>query len=82
MISPFRRFTNGLHQLRNDFNDQADELLAFSEILALKENCLEMDDNGFYYVTASGPLEQVIPVVTHLLDKLERIQKQQKDKEH
>jgi hypothetical protein len=75
-MTPFRRFTNGLHQIRSDFNEQLDEMLAFSEIMAMKQNAVELDENGFFYVTASGPIEEIIPIMYKQIEKLERIKKQ------
>lgn len=80
-MTPFRRFCNGLHQVRADFNEQLDEMLAFAEVMAMKQNCVELDENGFFYVTAAGPLEEIIPVMYKQIEKLERIKKQ-KDNSH
>ena len=63
MMTPLNRFLNGLHSVRNDFNVEMDELIAFAEVLARKQNALELDDQGFFYVTASGPIEEVIPTM-------------------
>jgi hypothetical protein len=80
-MSPFRRFTNGLHHIRQDFNEQLDEMLAFSEVMALKQNSVELDEDGMFYVSASGTLEEVIPIMYKQIEKLERIKKQ-KDNQH
>lgn len=74
-MTPFHRFLNGLHSARNDFNVEMDELIAFAEVMARKQNSLELDDQGFFYVTASGPIEEVIPTLEKQLEKLERIKK-------
>ena len=75
-MTPFRRFCNGLHQVRADFNEQLDEMLAFAEVMARKQNAVELDENGFFYVTAAGPLEEIIPVLHQQIEKLERIKRQ------
>lgn len=75
-MTPFRRFCNGLHQVRADFNEQLDEMLAFAEVMARKQNAVELDENGFFYVTAAGPLEEIIPVMQQQIEKLERIKRQ------
>ena len=75
-VTPFRRFCNGLHQIRADFNEQVDEMIAFAEIMSMKQNAIELDESGLFYVTATGPLEEVIPVMHHQLERLERIKKQ------
>jgi hypothetical protein len=80
-VTPFRRFCNGLHQTRSDLNEQLDELLAFAEVMARKQNCVELDENGFFYVTAAGPIEEIILTMYTQLEKLERI-KRQKDNQH
>lgn len=80
-MTPMRQFTNGLKHVRGQFLEDMDELLAFAEVLALKQNSIELDENGMFFVTATGPLEQVIPIMYQQLEKLERI-KEQKDKNH
>lgn len=81
MLTPFRRFCNGLHQARADFNEQVDEMIAFAEVMALKQNCLELDENGTFYITAAGSVEDVISVMQAQLERLRRI-KQEKDQRH
>lgn len=80
-MTPFRRFINGLHHVRHDMNEQIDEMLAFAEVMAHKQNSVELDENGLFYVTAAGPLEEIIPTMYKQLEKLERIKKQ-KDNPH
>jgi hypothetical protein len=75
-MTPLQQFVNGLRGARMEFNEAMDELLGFAEIMANKQNTLEMDENGMFYVTTSGPLEQVIPIMHKQLERLERIQKQ------
>jgi len=75
MGNPFSKFLAGLYSIRRDFNDEMEELIAFAEVMARKHNTLELDDQGFFYVTATGTLEEVIPVVEKQLSKLERIKK-------
>jgi hypothetical protein len=75
-MTPFRRFCNGLHQVRTEFNEQLDEMMAFAEVMSQKQNSIELDENGFFYVTASGPLEEIIPTLRKQLEKLERIKNQ------
>ena len=76
----FNRFTAGLQSIQKDMNEGLEELRAFSEVMARKDNTLEMDEDGFFYITACGPLEIIIPTVEKQLTKLKRIQKQ-KDEE-
>ncbi len=75
-MTPFQRFLNGLYSIRGDFNEELDEIISFAEIMARKGTCLELDENGSFYVSASGPLEEVIPALQKQLEKLERIKKQ------
>jgi hypothetical protein len=81
-LTPFRQFCNGLHQIRSDTNELLDEMLAFAEVMALKQNSIEFDENGgFFFITATGSLEEVIPTMYKQLEKLERI-KNQRDNQH
>lgn len=73
MMTPFQRFLNGLYQLRGDFNEELDEIISFAEVMAKKQTCVELDENGSFYVSASGPLEEVIPALQTQLKKLERL---------
>jgi hypothetical protein len=75
-MTPFKQFTNGLYQVREDFNEAITEMLAFAEIMARKQNTLELDENGFFYVTCSGPIDEIIPETKKILERLERIKKQ------
>lgn len=75
-MTPFKRFCNGLKGVRSEFNEQLDEMLAFAEIMSQKSNTVELDENGFFYVTASGTLEEILPTLKKQLEKLERIKKQ------
>lgn len=77
-MTPFQRFNNGLRHLKHELLENVDEMLAFSEVMSLKQNCIELDDNGFFYVTSAGPIDEIIPIVYKQLERLERI-KQQKD---
>lgn len=74
-MTPFQQFCNGLHQIRSDTNGMLDEMIAFAEVMARKQNSLEMDGDQFY-VTAAGTLEEVIPTLRIFLDRLERMKKQ------
>ena len=75
---PFQQFANGLKHVRNEINQELEELLVFSEVLARKNNTLEMDENGVFYSILSGSIEDMIAMMHKQLQKLERI-KYQKD---
>jgi hypothetical protein len=75
-LTPFRRFCNGLHHARKEFNENVDEMLAFAEVMALKQNCVELDENGVFYVSAAGTIDEVIPVMHAQLDRLKRIREE------
>lgn len=77
-MTPFQKFVVGLRAAKMDVTEMLDEILAFAEVMARKTNSVELDENGFFYVTAAGPLEEIIPVMHKQIEKLERIQKQQK----
>jgi uncharacterized NAD(P)/FAD-binding protein YdhS len=72
-MTPFKRFLNGVEAAQMDFNEVMDELRAFAEIMSQKQNTLELDEDGYFYVTAAGPIEIIIPVVEKHLEKLKRI---------
>jgi hypothetical protein len=74
--TPFQRFLRGLEAAQLDMNEMLTELRAFAEIMAKKSNTLEMDENGFFYTTAAGTLEEIIPTIHKQLERLERIKKQ------
>lgn len=75
-MTPLQKFVIGLRAAKQEHNETLDELLAFAEIMANKQNTLDMDENGFFYVTATGPLDGVISTIYKQLERLERIQKQ------
>lgn len=77
-MTPYRQLRNGLQQIRQDSNELLDEAIAFAEVMAMKQNSIELDEKGIFFVTASGTLEDVIPTMYKQLEKLERI-KQQRD---
>jgi hypothetical protein len=77
-MTPFQRFRNGLHQIREDTNEVLEEALAFVEVMALKRNSIEFDD-GYIYVVASGSIDEVIPTLYEQIDRLERYKKQQEE---
>lgn len=72
-LTPFQRFCNGLKHIRSEFNESLDEMLAFAEVMARKQNSVELDENGTFYVTAVGTLDEVIPMLHQQIYKLERI---------
>lgn len=75
-MTPFRRFCNGLKHIRAEYNENIDEMLAFAEVMALKQNCVELDENGTFYVTSAGTIDEVIPIMRSQLERLERIRKE------
>jgi hypothetical protein len=75
-MTPFQKFVRGLQAAQLDFDETMNELISFPEIMAQKQNTLELDEDGFFYVTAAGPIEEVIPVMEKQLEKLYRIRKQ------
>ena len=78
MKTPFSRFLAGLEAAKLDFNEVMDELRAFAEVMARKQNSIELDEEGLFYTTACGPLEKIIPEVEKQLKRLQRI-KEEKD---
>jgi hypothetical protein len=80
-MNPFERFCNGIKHVQHEFNGEMNEMLAFAEIMARKSNAVELDENGTFYVVATGSLEEVIPTLMKQLEKLQRI-KNQKDNTH
>lgn len=76
MLTPFQKFLNGLTAAQLEFNETMDELRAFAEIMARKSNNIELDEDGVFYVTATGQLPAVLETVEHHLQKLKRINEQ------
>lgn len=72
-MTPFHKFLNGLNAAQMDMNEMLNELRAFAEIMARKQNSIELDEDGFFYVTAAGKLEEVIPTIEKQLERLKRI---------
>jgi hypothetical protein len=77
-MTPFQKFLSGLQAAQLEFTETMDELRAFAEVMARKQNSIDLDEDGFFYVTATGPIEVIIPIIEKQLEKLERI-KRQKD---
>ena len=75
-MTPFQKFLRGLQAAKLDHDEMFTELIAFAEIMARKQNSVELDENGFFYVTACGPIEEIVTTVKKQLEKLERIQQQ------
>lgn len=75
-MTPFEKFCNGLQHVRHEFNEEMNEMLAFAEIMSRKANAVELDENGTFYVVATGPIDEVISTMYKQLEKLERIKKQ------
>lgn len=73
-MTPFQRMSNGLLHIRHELNEELNEALAFTELMALKTNAVEFDSDGMVYVLASGQLHEVINVMKQQLERLERIQ--------
>lgn len=75
-MTPFQKFLRGLQAAQLDLSETFEELIAFAEIMSRKQNSIELDDNGFFYVTAAGPIEEIVPTMKKQLEKLERIEQQ------
>ncbi len=65
---------NYQEQIHADLGELADA----ADILAARPHHLALDEKGYYHVQSSGTLEEVIPAVEGLLEKLKRI-KQSKE---
>ena len=75
MMSPFKSFAAGLFAAQKDIVEVLEELRGYAEIMSRKENSVEMDENGQFYVVATGDLDTIIPNLQKQLQKLERIKK-------
>lgn len=73
--TPFQKFLSGLEAAQLDVNETLTELRAFAEVMARKTNAIDFDEDGNFYVTAAGPIEKVIEVLSVQLEKLKRIEK-------
>jgi type II secretory pathway component PulF len=72
----YRRFCTGIQHFRNEINDELDEMLTFAEVMARQQNMITVDENGIFFSTASGSLDEIIPTLTQQIEKLERIRRQ------
>jgi hypothetical protein len=77
-MMPMLKFLRGLQGAQLDFKETFEELIGFAEILANKRNTLELDEDGLFYSTATGNVDEMITILKDQLKKLERI-KEQKD---
>jgi hypothetical protein len=76
-VSPYVQLCNGLQHVRNELNEEIDEMLAFTEVMANRQNAVHYDNQaGMFYVTAAGNIDEIILVMKLQLEKLERIKKQ------
>lgn len=70
---PLSRFTNALSAYKLEFDQQFDELIQAAEIISKKTNVIEREDNGQFFVQATGNIEQVIDTLETMLRKLYKI---------
>lgn len=76
---PLIRFKELLETMKDQFNEDIDELIGGAMIIGTRPNYLTVDEQGFYHVQASGTSVEVIEALEKLLEKVKRIQAQ-KDK--
>jgi hypothetical protein len=74
--NPYRRFCHGVQHFRQELNEELDEMLTFAEVMARQGNMITVDENGVFYSTANGTLDEIISVLHQQLEKLERIRRQ------
>lgn len=74
-MNPYQQFVNGLRHVRAEFNENLEEMLVFAEVMARKANSIDRDENGLYYVTSCGNIDEIIPIMEQQIEKLKRLQK-------
>lgn len=73
---PLERFPEALSAYRDEFIQQFDELINAAELLARKHNTIEREDNGTYFIQATGKLDAVINTLEVMLNKLKKTKEQ------
>lgn len=72
---PLKRFTEILSSYKDEFNQQFDELILASKLLSKRSNFIEREDNGTYIVQAVGRLNEIIPNLEDMLERLKKYHK-------
>lgn len=75
-MTPFQKFLRGLQAAHTEHTEALEELIAFAEVMARKSNTLDLDEHGYFYSTASGPIEDILPTLEKHVSKLKRIQQE------
>jgi hypothetical protein len=73
---PLIRFKEFLETMKDQFNEDMDEMITGATILGTRPNYLTVDEQGFYHAQASGTSLEVIQALEILLEKVKRIQAQ------
>mgnify|MGYP000217045918 CR=1 FL=1 len=73
---PLERFTKALSAYKDEFDQQFDELINAAELVARKHNTIEREDDGTYYIQATGKLDAVINTLEVMLNKLKKTKEQ------
>jgi len=59
-----------------EMNAQFNELINAAQLLSQKRNVIEREDNGLYYIQATGQLEECIDALEVMKQKLMKIKEQ------
>ena len=62
-----------LYGYKEQFIEDLNDLVNAAELIAQKENVLEMDEQGYFFVQATGKLEDIIPKLEDHIERLKRI---------
>ncbi len=73
---PFKRFTEALAGYKAEFDQQFDDLINAADLISRKTNVIEREDDGTYYIQATGKLDEIIDTLTVMLNKLKKTKEQ------
>lgn len=73
---PFKLYANAIKNIQDQVHADLQDLVDGALLLANKENVLEMDENGTFYLQAVGTVDKIIPIIEDKLARLKRIKAQ------
>lgn len=74
---PLSRFVEALEAYKAEVGQNFDELIMAADLIAKKTNTITREDNGSFYVQATGTLDECINTLSVMLNKLKKIKEQQ-----
>ena len=70
---PLSRFVNALGAYKAEMDQQFDELIMAADLIAKKNNVIQREDDGTFFIQATGSLNECIDTLSVMLKKLEKI---------